>query len=104
MFQHILFLSHGMQLFMFLLLVGLILVFMRIASQEHRINQLEKERKHYMSHEDYLETFNVLWDEKMEGKDVGAYPPDDSFYQQDEEDVHAHQTVASSSTTLESEV
>lgn len=74
MFEHILFLSHGMQLFMFLLLVGIILVFMRLASQEHRIEQLEKERKHYLTVEDYMETFNAMFDEKMQGRDVGAYP------------------------------
>jgi len=74
MFNNLLFLSHGIQIAMFLLLVGLLLVFMKMATFEKRLKNMEDHMTKYVSYEDYMETFNTMWDAKARGGSVAPYP------------------------------
>lgn len=73
MFSNLLFLSHGIQIALFLLLVGLILVFMKMTAFEKRLKNMEDNMLHYVTTEEYMETFNAMWEEKQRGGYVGAY-------------------------------
>lgn len=73
MFNNLLFLSHGIQIAMFLLLVGLILVFMKMATFEKRLKNMEDHMTQYVTRDDYLETFNNMWDAKENGFNVAPF-------------------------------
>ncbi len=75
MMNNLMFLSHGMQICMLILLLGLLLVFMKWSSLEARIKQLEDASSKYVNVEDYLETFNNMWDAKQESNiSLAPYP------------------------------
>jgi ABC-type lipoprotein release transport system permease subunit len=72
-FTNLLFLSHGIQLGLFFLLIGLILVFMKMTSLEHRIRNIEDHMNKYVTTEDYMETFNNMLDAKLDGKSTSPF-------------------------------
>jgi hypothetical protein len=74
MLNNILFLSHGVQIVMLFFLVGLVLVFMKLSNFEKKLKQLEESQSKYISYEDYMESFNNMWDFKMQGKSVSPFP------------------------------
>lgn len=67
---NILFVSQGMQIFMFLFLVLFIMVFMKFDEQNRKIDQLERQLDHYVTKEEYMATFNSMWDIREDGDDV----------------------------------
>jgi hypothetical protein len=67
MLNNLLFLSNGVQLCLFLLLVGLMLVFMKLATVDRKIKNIDEHLGLYVTNEDYMETFNNMWDEKLQG-------------------------------------
>ena len=72
--NNLLFLSHGMQFALFLLLVGLVLVFIKMATFEKRMKNMEDNMVKYVSFEDYMETFNNMYDAKSNGMSVAPFP------------------------------
>ncbi len=72
MFNNLLFLSHGIQIALFLLLVGLILVFMKMTTFEKRLKNMEDHMVKYVTYEDYMETFNNMWSAVQDGEDVSS--------------------------------
>lgn len=74
MLNNILFLSHGVQIAMLLFMFGLVLVFMKMTTLEKRVKTLENDQKSYMSYEDYMESFNNMFDSKLQGKSVSPFP------------------------------
>jgi len=77
MFTNLLFLSHGIQIALFLLLVGLVLVFMKMTTFEKRLKNMENHMMKYVTYEDYMETFNNMWEAKMSGDSVAPFPDAD---------------------------
>jgi len=71
--NNLMFLSQGMQIAMLLLLVGLVLVFLKSSTLEQRIKNMEDNATQYVSYEDYMETFNNMWDEKSMGGSVAPF-------------------------------
>lgn len=63
--NNLLFLSKGVQFCIFLLFVGIVLIFTKMASLEKRIESVEKNWTHYVTNEDYMETFNNMFDERV---------------------------------------
>lgn len=63
MFSNLLFLSHGVQLVLFGLVVILIFVFMKIAVMDKHIRNLEKGMENFVTREEFLSTFGNMWDE-----------------------------------------
>jgi len=74
MLNNLLFLSQGVQLILFFFFIGLILVFMKVSNLEKKIKHLEDNQIKYISYEDYMESFNNMWDAKLQGKSVSPYP------------------------------
>jgi hypothetical protein len=64
------FLSHGVQVALLVLFVALILVFMNFVTLRHKVDQLEKDLDRYVTIEDYMETFNNMFDLKMRGEKI----------------------------------
>jgi len=58
------FLSHGIQLAFFFVLVGFVIVFMKLTVIEKRVKNLEDHSRKYVTYEDYMETFNNMFDER----------------------------------------
>jgi hypothetical protein len=73
MISNLLFLSHGLQLCMFLLLVGLVLVFMKMSTLEQKVSNLENSMTHYVTAEEYMESFNNMFDAKNRGENVSPF-------------------------------
>jgi predicted Holliday junction resolvase-like endonuclease len=69
--NNLLFLSQGVQVAVFLLFIALIMVFMKVAKLEQRLKNTEDHLIHYITKEDYFETFNNMWEEKAQGGDLG---------------------------------
>lgn len=67
---NILFVSQGMQIFMFLFLILFIMVFMKFDDQSRKVEQLERQLDEYVTKEEYMATFNAMWELKTEGKDL----------------------------------
>ena len=65
--------THGVQLAIFFLAVVVIIVFMKITTLEHRIKVLEEHEQYFVSHEAYMESFNNMFDAKMQGKNLSAF-------------------------------
>lgn len=57
------------QLLIFLLLIGMVLVFIKMNSYERRIKQLEDNLNKYVTYEDYMETFRNMFHDMMEKND-----------------------------------
>lgn len=76
MFNNLLFLSQGIQIALFILLVGLIVVFMKMTTFESRLKNMEQNMTQYVTVEEYMETFNNMWYEKLEGRSVSPYEVD----------------------------
>jgi hypothetical protein len=73
MLGSLVFLSHGIQLSLFLLLVGLLLVFMKLTTVDAKIKNIEDNLTMYVTNEDYMETFNNMWEEKKTGGSTAPY-------------------------------
>ena len=73
MLGSLVFLSHGIQLCLFLLLVGLLLVFMKLTTVDAKIKHIEDNLTMYVTNEDYMETFNNMWEEKKKGGSTAPY-------------------------------
>lgn len=67
------FLSQGMQIAIFCVFVVLMLIFMKIVALEERIKNTENSLNNYVTVGDYMETFNVMWNEKEKGNSVSAF-------------------------------
>ena len=72
--NNLLFLSQGIQMVLFILLVGLVLVFMKSATLEHRIKRTEEDLGKYVSYDIFMETINNLVDAKLDGQSISAFP------------------------------
>lgn len=66
-------LSQGLQLCLFLLLVGLVLIFIKMNSYEQRIKHLEDNLRNYVTYEDYMETFNNMFAAASRGESVAPF-------------------------------
>lgn len=64
--NNLIFLSQGVQLAVFLVIVGLVLVFMKCATLEAEVKRLEREQTQYVTVEDYMETLNNILDERLD--------------------------------------
>lgn len=71
--NNLVFLSHGMQFVLFLLFVGLVLTFLKMATFETRLKNMEDHMLKYVTYEDYMETFNNMWEAKQQGQDISPY-------------------------------
>ena len=71
--NNLVFLSHGIQIAIFVLLLALVLVFIKGASLEHRLKNMEYNMMQYVTHDDYMETFNNMWELKQQGKSVAPF-------------------------------
>lgn len=67
-------LSQGVQLCLFLLLVGLVLIFIKMNSYEQRIKHLEDNLRNYITYEDYMESFNNMFAAAARGESVAPFP------------------------------
>lgn len=76
MFNNLLFLSQGVQIALFVLLIGLIMVFMKMTTFEKRLKSMEVNMSNYLSKEEYMETFNNMWYVKQQGGTVSPYEED----------------------------
>lgn len=77
--NNLLFLSHGVQLCMFLLLVGLILVFMKMTTFEVKLKNMEEHMSKFITAEEYMESFNNMYDEKAAGRSTSPFDDDDEY-------------------------
>ena len=87
MLGNLLFLSHGMQIALFLLLIGLILVFMKMTTYEKRLKNMEDNMLKYVTTEDYMETFSNMFDMKERGEDVAPWTAATESSQPDSNDT-----------------
>lgn len=66
-------LSQGVQLALFCMLVGLVLIFIKMNSYERRIKQLEDSLRNYITYEDYMESFNNMFAAATRGESVAPF-------------------------------
>lgn len=55
----------NLQFAAFLLLVGLILVFMKLTALEHRMKHMERHQQHCLTQDEYMTSFDNLLDVKL---------------------------------------
>lgn len=72
MINNLLFLSKGIQLAFFFGVVIMLLMFMKINTLERAVKTLEKDSSYYLTTEEYMETFNTMFNEKENGRDILA--------------------------------
>ena len=68
-------LSQGVQLALFFLLVGVVLIFIKINSYERRLKQMEESLRNYITYEDYMESFNNMFAAATRGESVAPFAP-----------------------------
>lgn len=68
--SNLMFLSQGMQIAVFVVFVVLILIFMKMATMEKRISDLNSKLEHYHTKEEFLLMFQTMWEAKSEGVDL----------------------------------
>lgn len=59
-------LSMPVQMIIFFVFIGLVLVFIKMNSYERRIQELEKSLTKYVPYEDYMETFQNMFRDMVE--------------------------------------
>lgn len=64
----------SIQLAIFFLLIGLVLVFIKMNSYEKRIKSLEDSLRFYITYDDYMESFNNMFAAKERGESVSPFP------------------------------
>ena len=72
MLNNLLFLSQGLQIAIFLLLVGLIFCFMKMTTFDKRLKNIEDNLNQYVTVEDYYETFNNMYDSVSNGEQLNT--------------------------------
>jgi predicted Holliday junction resolvase-like endonuclease len=77
MINNLIFLSHGVQVAIFFIFVVIVLMFMKIASLENKIKQLDEACEHYISAEEYLESFNNMFEERERGRKTSTFKDDE---------------------------
>lgn len=68
----------NMQLAIFFLLIGLVLVFIKMNSYEKRIKSLEDSLRYYITYDDYMESSNNMFAAKERGESVSPFPESSS--------------------------
>lgn len=69
------FLSKGLQLAVAVLIVIVLFAFMQIGKNQDRIAKLERcLSEQYVEYDEYLETFDAMFEEKMKHRDVLLSP------------------------------
>lgn len=63
----------AVQLALFLLLVGLVLVFIKMNSYEKRLKEIEDSARNYVLYEDYMELFTNMWKAAERGEDTAPF-------------------------------
>jgi glucan phosphoethanolaminetransferase (alkaline phosphatase superfamily) len=61
------------QLILFLLFIGILLVFIKLNSYEKRIKELEDSLTNYVPYEDFMELFNNMVASTLKGEDVSPF-------------------------------
>ena len=62
-----------MQIALFGILLIFVMVFMKITTFEKRLDNIEKNLSNYVTSDQYMETFNGMWNEKLQGRSVSPY-------------------------------
>jgi hypothetical protein len=57
----------------FFLFVLLVVTFMRVTAINQQVNRLANAQTHYLSQEEYMESFNNMFDAKMAGENITPY-------------------------------
>lgn len=61
MLQNIIFLSKGLQIALFVIMIFIILIFSRISSLQDEIRHLEKRQSQFITHDNFSKFFRKLW-------------------------------------------
>ncbi len=65
------------QVGIFLLLLGLIVCFMKLTAFEKRVQSIEKGQGDYVTYEEYLDSFQAMWEDASSGQlGAGEYKSD----------------------------
>lgn len=73
MLNNLIFLSQGVQLCLFFIVIAIVLVLMKMSDLTHRVENVEANMGKYVTNEDYMETFNNMFNAKVQGLDTSPY-------------------------------
>lgn len=71
--------GQNVQIVLFLLLIGLVLVFIKMNSYERRIKNLEDSLRKYITYDDYMESFNNMFAAAERGESVSPFAETDAL-------------------------